>query len=349
MKTKANFTEITSNLIDLLYMGNTSVTEKSPAISILVPCCNVEKYLEQCLESIVSQSFEDLEIICINDGSKDGTLKIIRDFAARDSRIVVIDKPNSGYGASMNIGLDRAKGKYIGIVESDDFIEKDMFKRLYDTAEEYGLDYVRCLFRTINEVTGESELVNFEDCGLYKCNEVFNPFEQKNIFYTQPSIWAGLYRRDMIKDNHIRFLETPGASYQDTAFSFKVYCVTKKMMVIREYLHNYRINPNSSVSSTGKVFCVCEEEAEIRRFAAEHGLTKKLRGVMAMRAFGSYKWNYKRLAYKQKRQFIKQWSKEAKQWFADGEMTREHFSKGRLFRLWMVAYTPWIFYFSKQV
>lgn len=330
-------------------MGNTSATEKNPAISILVPCCNVEKYLEQCLESIVSQSFDDLEIICINDGSKDGTLGIIRDFAARDSRIVVIDKPNSGYGASMNVGLDRARGRYIGIVESDDFIEKDMFKRLYETAEEYGLDYVRCLFRTINEVTGESELVNFEDCGLYRCNEVFNPLEQKYIFYNQPSIWAGLYRRDMIEDNRIRFLETPGASYQDTAFAFKVYCVTEKMMVIREYLHNYRINPNSSVSSTGKVFCVCEEEAEIRRFAAEHGLTGKLRGIMAMRAFGSYKWNYKRLAYKQKRQFIKQWSKEAEQWFKDGEMTREHFSRGRLFRMWMVAHAPWVFYFSKQV
>ena len=163
-------------------MGNTSDIEKNPAISILVPCCNVEKYLDQCLESIVTQTFDDLEIICINDGSKDGTLGIIQKFAERDSRIVVIDKPNSGYGASMNMGLDRARGKYVGIVESDDYIEKNMFQRLYETAEKYNLDYVRCLFKTINEVTGESEFVNFEDCGLYRCGEVFKPLEQKCIF-----------------------------------------------------------------------------------------------------------------------------------------------------------------------
>lgn len=330
-------------------MGNTSDIEKNPAISILVPCCNVEKYLDQCLESIVTQTFDDLEIICINDGSKDGTLGIIQKFAERDSRIVVIDKPNSGYGASMNMGLDRARGKYVGIVESDDYIEKNMFQRLYETAEKYNLDYVRCLFKTINEVTGESEFVNFEDCGLYRCGEGFKPLEQKYIFYIQPSIWAGLYRRDLLDNNGIRFLETPGASYQDTAFAFKVYCMTQRMMVIREYLHNYRINPNSSVSSTGKVFCVCEEETEIRRFADSHGLSKKLGPVMAMRAFGSYKWNYKRLAYKQKREFIRQWSKEAKQWFANGEMTKDVFSSGRRFRLWMVAHCPWVYYFSKQV
>ena len=194
-------------------MGNTSDIEKNPAISILVPCCNVEKYLDQCLESIVTQTIDDLEIICINDGSKDGTLGIIQKFAERDSRIVVIDKPNSGYGASMNMGLDRARGKYVGIVESDDYIEKNMFQRLYETAEKYNLDYVRCLFKTINEVTGESEFVNFEDCGLYRCGEVFKPLEQKCIFYIQPSIWAGLYRRDLLDNNGIRFLETPGACY----------------------------------------------------------------------------------------------------------------------------------------
>ena len=321
----------------------------NPTISVLVPCYNVEKYLRQCLDSIINQTFEDLEIICLNDGSKDGTLDIITEYAARDRRFIVVDKPNSGYGATMNIGLDIAKGKYIGIVESDDFIEPDMFRRLYDTAEKYNLDLTRCLNREINEVNGKSSEVNFESIGLYRCNEVLRPRDQKYIFYTQPSIWAGLYRSDLLNRNKIRFLETPGASYQDTAFAFKVYAVSERVMVLREFLHNYRINESSSVSSPGKVFCVCDEEAEIRRFAKEHGVFEELKGVMAMRAFGSYKWNYKRLSFKLKREFIQQMSKEARQWFEEGAVTKDIFSTGRRLRLWLVAYCPGIYRFSKQI
>lgn len=340
---------IPAKAIEKTYVMTEKIKEKTPAISILVPCCNVEKYLTECLASIVRQSFEDIEIICLNDGSKDHTLDIIKEFAAKDSRIVVVDKPNSGYGATMNIGLGLARGKYVGIIESDDYIEPDMFMHMYEAAEKNNLDYTRCLFREINEVTGSEEEVNFESMGLYECEKVFRPRDQKYIFYIQPSIWAGLYRREMLEKNGIRFLETPGASYQDTSFAFKVYTATERMMVLREYLHNYRINPNSSVSSTGKVFCVCDEEAEIRRFAKERHLFNELKGIMAMRAFGSYKWNYKRLAYKQKREFIKEWAKEAKQWFEEGAATKEYFSTSRLVRLWLVAHCPNIYYFSKQI
>ena len=92
-------------------------------LSILVPCYNVEKYVAQCLSSIVNQTLQNIEIICINDGSTDKTLEILQSFQTTDSRIKIINKKNSGYGDSMNLGLDMAKGKYIGIVESDDYIE----------------------------------------------------------------------------------------------------------------------------------------------------------------------------------------------------------------------------------
>ena len=86
--------------------------QQTPLISILVPCCNVEKYLHQCMDSILSQTFTDMEVICLNDGSKDGTLSILREYEAKDSRVIVVDKPNSGYGSTMNLGLDKARGKY---------------------------------------------------------------------------------------------------------------------------------------------------------------------------------------------------------------------------------------------
>ena len=112
-------------------------------VSILVPVCNVEKFLEKCLQSLVDQTLKDIEIICINDGSKDNSLSIIKKFANLDNRIVIIDKPNSGYGDSMNCGLDLAKGEYIGIVESDDFANLDMFEKLYGLAKCYDADIVK--------------------------------------------------------------------------------------------------------------------------------------------------------------------------------------------------------------
>ena len=99
-------------------------------VSILIPCYNVEKYIRQCLDSVVNQTLKDIEIICINDGSTDSTLDILRKYENRDNRIKVISKHNSGYGASMNIGLETAKGEYVGIVESDDFVEPNMFEKL---------------------------------------------------------------------------------------------------------------------------------------------------------------------------------------------------------------------------
>lgn len=103
-------------------------------VSIIVPAYNVEPYLVECMESITKQTLSDIEIICINDGSTDGTLKILKSYAEKDPRIVLIDKENGGYGIGMNIGLSVATGEYIGIVEPDDFVPVNMFGDLYEIA-----------------------------------------------------------------------------------------------------------------------------------------------------------------------------------------------------------------------
>lgn len=103
---------------------------KTPKLSILVPVYNVASYLPLCLESIKNQSLKDFECLLINDGSTDNSLKILKDFAKTDKRFKVIDKKNSGYGASLNLGIEKSKGEYIGIVEPDDFIHRDFYKTL---------------------------------------------------------------------------------------------------------------------------------------------------------------------------------------------------------------------------
>ena len=154
-----------------------------PKVSILIPIYNVEKYLRQCLESVVNQTLEDIEIICINDGSTDSSPEIIREFASRDSRIKVIDKQNTGYGHSMNQGLKAATGEYIGIVESDDFVELNMFESLYITAKNNGAEVVKSEYvkqmgdyKVINICSDLSygKITTFRRGGGYTCTLVWN-------------------------------------------------------------------------------------------------------------------------------------------------------------------------------
>ena len=319
-----------------------------PKISILVPCCNVEKYLRQCLDSIISQTYTNLEIICLNDGSTDSTLSILKEYEEADSRIRVVDKQNTGYGATMNIGLGMAKGKYIGIVESDDYIEPSMYEILCREAEKENLDIVRCRFTERNEVTHKDRVETFsyvKDGG-----KVFRPTDIPSSLLIKPSIWAGLYNREFLERNGIMFLETPGASYQDKSFSFKSLAMADRVKFLPDVLHNYRINASSSVSSPGKVFCICDEEAEIRRYMKEHGRYEELKGVIALGTFSSYKWNYNRLdPIKLKRAFMKRWSEEARQMFMEKAVTRKNFSKNRIFRLRIIAFCPFLYHFIKKV
>ena len=105
-------------------------------VSVVIPVYNAQKYLEQCLSSVVDQTLKEIEIICVNDGSRDGSPGIIRSFMEKDPRVRMIDKKNGGYGQSVNMGFDAAQGEYLGIVEADDFAAPEMFEKLYGKAHE---------------------------------------------------------------------------------------------------------------------------------------------------------------------------------------------------------------------
>lgn len=236
-------------------------------ISVLIPVYNVEKYLEECMDSIMSQSFYEMEIICINDGSKDRSLEILEKCACVDSRIKIIDKPNTGYGKSMNIGLKTATGKYVAIVESDDFIDKNMMENLYDVAEITDSDVVRSNFYYYTEAKKDE----FYEC-LKNCtyNKIIKPTDEPYLFWNGTWVWTSLYRRDFLLENNIWFNETPGAAYQDIAFTLKVLACAEKIYLLKDaYLH-YRVdNMNASVQSREKVYCAFDEFKELWRFLDE--------------------------------------------------------------------------------
>lgn len=295
-----------------------------PSVSILVPIYNVEKYLDKCLESIRAQTLKDIEIICINDGSTDGSPGIIREFMARDPRFKIIDKKNSGYGDSMNRGLKAVKGEFIGIVESDDFIEPDMFETLLKLAKKDRLDIARSEFFYYEN----SDKTNrkSENRGVPH-NKVIRPSQEHSVFYQQPSIWASLYRAEFLRRNGIDFLPTPGASYQDTSFSFKVYACAQRFEMIDKAFYHYRINAgSSSFQSTTKVYCVCDEYAEIWRFVKDKGLYNEYCKLIPHLQFNGYKWNYNRLAEPYNAQFMERFRKEFTEMNGAGLIDRKLYS-----------------------
>ena len=305
----------------------------APLVSVLVPICNVEKYLEQCLESAMNQTLKDIEVICINDGSTDGSLDIIKSFMERDPRFRVIDKPNSGYGDSMNKGLEAARGTYISILESDDFLEPEALEYMVGRAEREDLEVLKCNFWLYWSAPDQSRAFRND---LYFqlatpemiCMGPHVPINCPQIFWAKASIWSAIYRRDFLDSNGIRFLPTPGASYQDSSFTFKVFACAKRVAYTgRAFLHYRQDNENSSVNSKGKVYCTCDEHAEIKRFLDEDrpDLKPVLDPIRARVKFHNYRWNYDRLGEQFKAEFLERFAQEMRE-----EIERGSIAKGYL-------------------
>lgn len=261
-------------------------------ISILVPIYNVAEFLPECLASLTAQTLREMEIICINDGSTDESPKIIEQFAKKDARIRVITKANSGYGDSMNQGLAAAKGEYIGIVESDDFIEPEAFAQLYKLAKKQNADIVRANYfyhtaagDTLHRAIREQKLEQAQDIA-----------SDPAILYEESAIWSAIYRRRFLEEHEVRFLPTPGASYQDTSFNMKALCSAERIVYTdAAYLHYRTDNSGSSVKSLTKADFVMQEYAEVERYLEEIGAPRKVRLVAQAAKFGAFHWNLIRL------------------------------------------------------
>ena len=279
-----------------------------PKVSIVIPVYNVEPYLRECMDSVVNQTLKDIEIICVNDGSTDNSLEILKEYASKDARIKIIDKPNSGYGHSMNTGIDSATGEYLGIVEPDDYIELNMYETLYNKAKELDLDFAKGNYYKYSTTP-------------YITNEMFSPFEKEDIYdkvitpsdFTKTfigslSIWASIYKIEFLKQNKIKFLETPGASFQDTSFGIKTIFYAQRAMYMEEAFYHYRIdNTNSSVKSNSKIFCICDEMHELDRCYVSS--PQKMLIVNALK-IDKYTWNYNRLNTEGRNEFVNTYRNE---------------------------------------
>lgn len=253
-----------------------------PKVSIIMPSLNVAVYIRECMESVVHQSLKDIEILCIDAGSTDGTYEILKEYAASDSRIRLLQSDKKSYGYQINLGMDMAKGEYLGIVETDDYVEADMYEVLYKAAVEEDLDFVKAGFDVfITSAGGEPYQLRYpmSDCNQLISAEYFTEKQLSNDIY----IWNGIYKLSFLRDHRIRLNESPGAAFQDCGFRYLVDTKIRRGRFLERSFYRYR--RDNSASSTYNSHCIrynLEECKYIRGRMAEEKITnRKIRSFIA--------------------------------------------------------------------
>ncbi len=237
-------------------------------VSVVIPVYNVEKYIRQCLDSVVNQTLREIEIICINDGSKDNTLDILKEFAQKDSRIVLVDKENEGLSIARNQGTEIACGEYISYIDSDDWVDIHYLEELYNAAKKYNSD-VAC--SSIIRVTGGRRRNKL----IYKKEEFTRDIDKKNELTNVPIysyVWNKIYKRDKLIQSGVKF--PIGRVYEDIIWSIQAIYYLDGVVTVPSAIYYYRKNPTSVMSSKAKqnaIDCATSEK-EMLEFAKEKGL-----------------------------------------------------------------------------
>lgn len=272
-------------------------------VSVVSPIFNMERYLREFLDSLAAQTLREAEFICIDDGSTDNSLKIIYEYARKDSRFRVISKENEGYGRTMNLGIDLAKGCYVGFLDPDDFCDPQTFETLFSQARAHGFpDIVKANYFKHSSVEGDVYVKNFpaDDCG-----HVFELSDHPNTLKSTPTIWAAVYRTGFLKECGLRLTETPGVSYQDTAFVKKAWLASKSILLLHDAFVHYRIdNPKSSSKASGNVFRVCDEYDLVEAYMREVGKESWASPYVRASRVGAYLWNLGRLHGEERALFL---------------------------------------------
>lgn len=222
--------------------------------SIIVPVYNVEKFLRESLDSIVAQTLKDFEVICVNDGSTDNSLEILKEYANNDSRIKVISQENQGQGVARNNAIDIAQGKYLLFVDPDDWIETNALEQIWNKAEATDANIVQFNYEIYNDLTKKRKqrIIHKLAQKKYAYNLKKKGFFNWHIFKKGMfrdfclAIWNRAYRTDFIKMNDIKF--APNKHGEDHIFTIKSLILSERVFYLNKILYHYRNRANSSVN-----------------------------------------------------------------------------------------------------
>ena len=308
----------------------------TPKVSVVVPIYNQEEYLNQALESLTRQTLAEMEFVCVNDGSKDESMTILKEYASVDKRFRIIDKGNSGYGDSMNIGIDAARGEYLGILEPDDYVPADMYEKLFKTASQHNVEIIKAdyyRFKVRDNGVLSPKLIRLSS--KRSCyNRIVDPSEETEVFLFMMNTWAGIYRLDFLNKWNIRHNTTPGASFQDLGFWFQTFVRARKIWFVDTPMYMYRRdNPNASMLSSGNPDGEINEFKFIRNFLdQEPGLLDKYGKIFYFKKFSAFSMAYYRLPDHQKRDYVHMMYDEFREPMAQGWLDEEIFEP----RLWLM-------------
>ena len=223
-----------------------------PKVSVIVPVYNVEKYITRCLTSLINQTLDDLQIIVVNDGSQDGSEQIIKQFKRNYNNIIYVTKENGGLSSARNFGLIYATGEYIAFLDSDDYVDRNTYKKMYEKAKEKNSDYVECDF--IWQYPDRQKI----DTG-YRYKDKKEMFEKARVV-----AWNKLIKREIIIDNKLEF--PMGLNYEDIEFFYKLIPYINSFAFVEEPLIYYVQRENSIVnkqdSKTRQIFRVLDDVIE---------------------------------------------------------------------------------------
>lgn len=217
----------------------------SDLISVIIPVYNVKEYLERSVESVLEQTYQNLEIILVDDGSTDGSADMCDAYAQRDGRVIVIHKENQGAASARNAGLDIAKGKYIGFVDSDDWVDAIMFEELYALLKETNADISFCVNKRVYREKWDNE--PSEGNVLLEGRDILTSFVEPSFKpHILKAVWDKLYTREIIGDTRFRI-----GQHEDGDFNTKVLCKAQRVAFCGKVLYHYLDERPGSVTNTG--------------------------------------------------------------------------------------------------
>lgn len=226
----------------------------NPYVSVIMPSLNVADYIDECIKSVLSQTLENIEILCVDAGSSDGTYEKLVCYAKQDSRIRLITSDKKSYGYQVNLGLAMAKGEYVGIVETDDFIDVQMYESLYRIACDTQADIIKADYDEFVEYPDGSRQYNtwrlFKEEKNY--NVVLCPQHMPYLYANDYFIWKGIYKRTCLLENEIWLNESKGAAYQDIGFTQLVHACAKTAYYSKQSFYRYRMDRETSSSNSGR-------------------------------------------------------------------------------------------------
>lgn len=251
-------------------------------ISIVIPVYKAEKYIKRCVESALNQTLDGVEVICINDGSPDNSINILKEIQKNNENLIVIDKKNEGVWKARLDGIKRASGKYISFLDSDDYLDKDFAKKMYNNIEQNKSDIAICGYERIDSITGKILSQEMK----YSSQRIIDTEKNADeLISVNTALWNKIYKSSILKE--IDEIKNPPRILEDMMFLTSIYPEVKKISFVEDYLYNYMVLDGSAMNTLKKddIETIKKAMLEVKEIYSSKNVSLQLYEVLSSMAF----------------------------------------------------------------